>query len=70
MPRYFGFAFNPVSIYYCYGTAGHAVPELVVLEVNNTFGETFVYCLHPERRLDTSRNGCGEWPTGSTVDSG
>ena len=57
MPRYFGFAFNPVSIYYCYGAADLTVPELVVLEVNNTFGESFVYCLHPERGLSATRRG-------------
>ncbi len=34
--RYFGYAFNPISLYYCYNGAGAL--EVVLAEVNNTFG--------------------------------
>jgi len=57
MPRYFGIAFNPLNLYYCYAADGGATPQLIVLEVNNTFGETFVYCMHPDRQLDTTQHG-------------
>ena len=47
--RYFGYSFNPVSFYYCYGAAaGDACGELetVVAEVNNTpWGEQHCYVL-------------------------
>jgi len=44
-PRYFGYGFNPVSFYYCYGTDGHTL-EAVLAEVNNTpWGERHVYVL-------------------------
>ena len=33
--RYFGYAFNPVSFYYCFDAAGERV-ECIVAEVNNT----------------------------------
>ena len=37
MPRIFGYAFNPISIWYCYDESDQLVS--VVAEVNNTFGE-------------------------------
>lgn len=48
--RYLGYCFNPVSFYYCYGAGGAL--EMVLAEVNNTFGETCNYWLHTgnERR--------------------
>ena len=56
MPRYFGYAFNPVSFYYCYHARDLAMPEIIVAEVNNTFGESFVYCMHAGRRQPTARH--------------
>lgn len=42
--RYFGYCFNPVSVYYCFDAAGRI--RDVVLEVNNTpWGETHCYVL-------------------------
>nr|HPM43399.1 DUF1365 domain-containing protein [Candidatus Omnitrophota bacterium] len=41
--KYFNHIFNPVSFYYCYGP-GHEL-QCVVAEVNNTFGERYVYIL-------------------------
>lgn len=43
--RYFGYVFNPVSLYYCFDAAGREV-EAVVAEVNNTpWGERHCYVL-------------------------
>jgi DUF1365 family protein len=42
---YFGYCFNPVSFYYCFGEDGESV-EAIVAEVNNTpWGETDTYVL-------------------------
>jgi DUF1365 family protein len=43
--RYLGYCFNPVSLYYCYGSDGESL-ETVVAEVNNTpWGERHCYVL-------------------------
>lgn len=44
-PRMFGYAFNPVSFWYCL-RAGKL--EAVLCEVNNTFGERHFYFIRPE----------------------
>lgn len=53
-PRYFGYGFNPISLYYCYDAAGERV-ETVVAEVTNTpWGERHCYVLPhtaPGRRM-------------------
>jgi uncharacterized protein len=41
--RYLGYVFNPVSFYYCYDAAGRL--ELMMAEVNSTFGERYNYWL-------------------------
>ena len=42
---YFGFRFNPVSVYYCYDLADENL-EFIVTEVNNTpWGEQYCYVL-------------------------
>ena|SRR5579863_1521268 len=41
--RYLGYVFNPVSFFYCYDREGRL--ELMIGEVNNTFGETHNYWL-------------------------
>ncbi len=41
--RYFGYNFNPVSFYYCYDRAMNL--QVIMAEVNNTFGETENYWL-------------------------
>ena len=43
MPRLLGFAFNPISIYYC-STAGGRLTA-ILYEVNNTFGQRHTYLL-------------------------
>lgn len=45
-PRFFGYSFNPVSYYYLYSAQQEL--KLVVLEVNNTFGEKHLYLLHSD----------------------
>ncbi len=42
-PRLFGYAFNPVSFWYCHDAAGALIA--VLAEVNNTFGEHHAYLL-------------------------
>jgi len=44
--RVLGYAFNPISVFYCYG-AGDTL-EAVVAEVNNTFGDRHPYVLPVE----------------------
>jgi DUF1365 family protein len=42
-PRVFGYVFNPLSIYFCYGASGNLA--LLIYEVRNTFGEMHSYVL-------------------------
>lgn len=42
-PRLFGYAFNPVSFWYCHDANGTLIA--VLAEVNNTFGEHHAYLL-------------------------
>ena len=43
--RYFGYRFNPVSFYYCYGSDGHSL-EAIIAEINNTpWGQQHAYVL-------------------------
>lgn len=48
LPRILGYAFNPLSVYYCYDSAGALIA--VLHEVRNTFGEMHAYLLpaHPD----------------------
>ena len=41
LPRVLGFAFNPASFFICYDDRDR--PELIVLEINNTFSERHIY---------------------------
>lgn len=43
MPRIFGFAFNPLTVWFCHDRAG--VLTAIIYEVNNTFGERHSYLL-------------------------
>jgi uncharacterized protein len=50
--RYFGFAMNPVSFYYCFTPDGRNV-EAIVAEVTNTpWNERHAYVLRPGRERD------------------
>jgi len=44
--RVFGYVFNPVSFFFCYDQ--HEALAAVVVEVNNTFGESHAYVLTPD----------------------
>ncbi|RIB29751.1 hypothetical protein C2G38_2027469 [Gigaspora rosea] len=52
MPRFFGYAFNPVSFYFCYDNTDAL--KVIVLEVNNTFGEKHLYILDRDSEADKS----------------
>jgi uncharacterized protein len=42
-PRLLGYAFNPLSVYFCYHRDGRLV--LIIYEVRNTFGDIHAYAL-------------------------
>jgi len=46
LPRVLGYIFNPISVYYCFNTAG--APVATVAEVGNTFGEMKLFLLRAE----------------------
>ena len=46
LPRVFGYVFNPISIYFCFDSAGN--PVCSVAEVGNTFREMKLYLLGRE----------------------
>jgi len=50
MPRMFGYAFNPLSVFFCY-CAGDRL-ESVIYEVKNTFGDQHPYVLPAEPGAD------------------
>ncbi len=53
--RYFGYGFDPVSLYYCFDPSGERV-ETIVAEVNNTpWGEQYCYVLGADQ--DLGRHG-------------
>jgi DUF1365 family protein len=47
-PKFLGYSFNPVSFWYIYDTSKHLT--MMVLEVNNTFGERRLYLLKAEEK--------------------
>ncbi|KAH0198053.1 DUF1365-domain-containing protein, partial [Aureobasidium melanogenum] len=47
-PKFLGYSFNPVSFWYIYDSSKHLV--MMVLEVNNTFGERRLYFLKAEEK--------------------
>ncbi len=44
--RVLGYAFNPISVYWCHDREGR--PACVVAEVHNTYGGRHAYLLHPD----------------------
>jgi len=58
--RYFGYCFNPATIYYCYDENGSNL-DIIVVEIHNTpWGEMFCYVLdkRAELREDNERRYC------------
>ena len=53
-PRLFGYAFNPLSVYFCYRADGELT--LMIYEVRNTFGELHSYVL-PVKPGERSASG-------------
>jgi len=47
-PRLFGYAFNPISLWFCHDRAGAL--RAVLCEVNNTFGERHLYLVAHENQ--------------------
>jgi DUF1365 family protein len=56
MPRVLGFAFNPLSIYFCSRADG--TTAALVYEVHNTFGERHSYVLPVRSPSGTIRHAC------------
>ena len=54
MPRICGYAFNPISIWYCHDSQGQLVA--VLTEVNNTFGEHHLYLLRAQDGQEINKN--------------
>ena len=58
--RYFGFVFNPVSVYYCYDESGQNV-EAIVAEVTNTpWREKHCYVIPAQGNQKTTRFECAK----------
>jgi DUF1365 family protein len=58
MPRILGFAFNPLSVYFCFGVDGAL--RAILYEVHNTFGERHIYLLPVEGEGRAIRQGCAK----------
>lgn len=54
--RYMGYNFNPVSFFYCFDRADQL--QMVMAEVNNTFGETHNYWLSSANQTATTDQTC------------
>jgi predicted NAD/FAD-binding protein/DUF1365 family protein len=46
LPRAFGYCFNPISVFWCFGPEGDQ--RAVVVEVHNTYGDRHAYLVHPD----------------------
>ena len=46
--RYFGYVFNPISVYYCFAPDGERIEALVAEVTNTPWGERHVYVVEPE----------------------
>ena len=59
MPRLLGYAFNPISVYFCHGADGAL--RAVLYEVNNTFGQRHSYFIPvPEGAGSVVHQSCGK----------
>jgi DUF1365 family protein len=60
--RYFGYCFNPISLYYCFGPGGKRL-EAILAEVHNTpWGEEYLQAL--DTRGATGSDGCYRYQLG------
>ena len=53
--RYFGYVFNPISVYYCFAPDSERVEALVAEVTNTPWGERHVYVVDPEPTADGGR---------------
>ena len=59
LPRLFGHAFNPLSVYYCRDAEGRLAA--MIYEVNNTFGQRHTYLIPSEPTADgVARQSCAK----------
>ncbi len=56
LPRLFGYAFNPLSVYYCFDRRMQL--QAMVYEVNNTFGERHSYVIPATGEEGPIRQSC------------
>ena len=56
MPRVLGFAFNPLTVFFCYAPDGKL--HATIYEVNNTFGQRHAYLLPVDARQDLVVQEC------------
>jgi uncharacterized protein len=57
-PRVFGYAFNPLSVYFCYRRGGALAA--ILYEVNNTFGERHTYAIPVDGDAPVVRQSCAK----------
>jgi len=55
-PRFFGYVFNPLSIFYCYDK--HLNLKAVLYEVKNTFNEQHVYLFRSSQKSNLITHKC------------
>ncbi|MCY4113243.1 MAG: DUF1365 domain-containing protein [Chloroflexi bacterium] len=53
--RYFGYVFNPISVYYCFTPGGERVEALVAEVTNTPWGERHAYVVEPAGEGDKLR---------------
>lgn len=58
-PRMLGYAFNPLSVYFCRGISDGALIA-ILYEVHNTFGERHCYLIPADSRADVVRQTCAK----------
>jgi uncharacterized protein len=57
MPRVFGFAFNPLTVFFCHAPSGKL--QAIIYDVNNTFGQRHAYVL-PANDSELIAQECGK----------
>ena len=55
-PRILGYTFNPLSVYFCYNSDKKL--EVILYEVNNTFGSRHTYLLESKTDSQSVEHGC------------
>jgi DUF1365 family protein len=58
MPRVFGHAFNPLTLFFCHAPDG--ILQAILYEVNNTFGQRHAYLLPVHGDAAQIRQSCGK----------